>query len=197
MAAEIVHASEEPSRAPSEIDALLVRIAAGDESARGLLIRCLHDELHLIARQIMQGQRKDHTLQATALVGELYLRIGRKGCGRWNDREHFLAYASCAMRSVLTDHARRKNTGKRHSEREHLDLEQILVEYEGRAFDVLALEEALVKLEQMKPQIATAIVARFYGGATALEAAKLAGLSPRTFDRDWEFARKWLFKEVR
>jgi RNA polymerase sigma factor (TIGR02999 family) len=179
-----------------EIDTLLERIRSGEHAAREELIRLLHDELHQIAAAIMHAQRPDHTLRATALVNELYLRIARRRTRPWNDREHFIAYAAKAMRNVLRDYAKWKDAEKRRAQREEIDIERIFVEYEGRAIDLLALENALEKLTQSNPQVVAAIEARFYGGATAEEAARIAGLSPRTFDRQWRIAKAWLYKEL-
>lgn len=190
--------SRDDGRAPArEIEALLARASRGEDGARELLIDCLYSELHEIAAALMQGQRPDHTLQATALVSELCVKLGRGAAGPWNDREHFISYAARAMRSVLTDHARSKKTIKRNRTREGLALDRILIEYEGRALDIATLDEALHKLECSNPRIAKAIEARFYAGATPDEAARMAGLSRRSYDRQWRIARIWLYKELR
>lgn len=160
------------------------------------LVSKLYKELHCMAAAMMKGQRPDHTLQATGLVSELYLRLCQAQSGPWKDRDHFLAYASVAMRSVLTDHAREKKTAKRTCEREEVPLDRIVIEYEGFSGDLHAFDEALKKLEVSDPNLVVSIVARFYGGATPEEAARMGGFSTRTFERRWKVARKWLFKET-
>jgi RNA polymerase sigma factor (TIGR02999 family) len=180
----------------AEVAELLRRERAGDERAREALVGCLYAELHRVAEALMAGQRPDHTLQATALVSELYVRLDHASAGPWKDREHFLAYASLAMRSVLIDHARAKKAVKRAAMRELLPLDRIVIEYEGSAVDLETLDAALRKLERSDPQIVRAIVARYFAGATAEQAARMSGISPRTFDRRWRTARAWLYKEL-
>jgi len=179
-----------------EITSLLRAAHSGDRAAQEDLFRELYTELHRRAQELMRGQADGHTLQATALVGELYLRIFGRGERAWTDRQHFLLSASRVMRHVLVDHARRKHRRKREGVRVDSELDQMLVEFEDRALDLEALDKALERLEELDPGMAKAVDLRFFAGISAAEAARALDLPRRTFDRRWQMTRAWLYREL-
>jgi RNA polymerase sigma-70 factor, ECF subfamily len=158
--------------------------------------RGLYAELHALAARWLRDQRKNHTLQATELVHEAFLRLhgGRELPGQ--DRVEFLALASTAMRCALVDHARTRGREKRCPPGERIPMDALLVAYEDRAVDMLALDEALRKLDTFDPDMASAVELRFFGGLSAKEAAAILGIPLRTFERRWSPVRAWLRAEV-
>lgn len=158
--------------------------------------RELYAELHALAARWLRDQRKNHSLQATDLVHEAFLRLhaGRELPGQ--DRVGFLALASTAMRCALVDHARSRGRRKRSPPGERVPVDAILVEYEDRAVDMLALDEALRRLDRFDPDMASAVELRFFGGLSAKEAADFLGIPQRTFERRWSAVRAWLRAEV-
>jgi RNA polymerase sigma-70 factor, ECF subfamily len=183
-------------RPETEITVLLRKAAAGDRDAESALFAALYDDLKRQARNMMRGQGERHTLQATSLLHEAYLRVARRPDVEWASRGHFLATASRAMRSVLVDHARSKGRLKRGRGFVRVSLDDVLAPFEDRAGDLLALDEALSRLAEHDAEAARLVELRFFGGLTAAEAARLLGVSVRTSERDWEHARAWLRREM-
>lgn len=171
--------------------------APGADRPDDELSRQLFAELHALAEQWMRGQRRnDHTLQASALVNEAYLRLRDSlGLAR-EERVRFLALASRAMRSVLVDHARARCSQKRTPPGERVPLDELLIAYEEGAVDMLLLDEALERLTKFDPEMARAVELRFFGGLSMAEIAEQLGLPARSFDRRWQAARAWLRAEV-
>ena len=160
------------------------------------LFDLVYDELRVIARAMLLHERRDHTLQATALVHDLYLKLEGQSRVEWKGRGHFLAVASQAMRRILVDHARTHGRAKRGNGWHRVAL-AAAEETPGPAIvDVCELEDALVALEQFEPRLARLVVLRFYGGLTAEEAAGVLDVSLRTAESDWAFARAWLQKHM-
>jgi RNA polymerase sigma factor (TIGR02999 family) len=186
-----------PIEQPPDISTLLESIRAGDAQAREELVVRLYGELRDCAERQMRHQPATHTLQATALVNEVYLRLCRSTAGPWQDRRHFLRAAAAAMRNVLVDHARGRGRAKRDGRRVELPLDRVACEFEERAFDLEGLDRALKELEQADPDMAAAVEARFFAGATLEEAAVAAGVSKRTFERRWQATRAWLYTRMR
>lgn len=184
------------SGAPTEITGLLERMSAGDPGAERHLFDLVYRELHAEARRQMRGQGEGHTLRSTALVHEAYLRLARLDGMRWENRRHFLGVAARAMRSVLVDHARRKATQKRGEGERPVPLDAVVVAYEERSTDLLALDEALEKLGAEDPAAAHLVDLRFFGGLPMEEAARMLGIPKRSAERTWSFARAWLRKEL-
>ncbi|GJM23313.1 MAG: extracytoplasmic sigma factor ECF [Planctomycetota bacterium] len=180
------------SSAPNTPDAteLLRRVSAGEQDAEAPLLAALYDELRRLARQHMNAQSAAHTLQPTALVHEAWMRINKGG--GWNGREHFLCFASRAMRSVLVDHARSRLAAKRGGDRERVPLDAAVESYESNGLDLLALEEALERLAQEEPDLVRIIELRFFGGLSMEETRRAAGCSLSTAERRWQLARIWL-----
>jgi RNA polymerase sigma factor (TIGR02999 family) len=182
---------------PGEATALIRLAADGEQGAEARLLAVLYDELHRIARAHMRGLAQGHTLQPTALVHEAWLRLDQAGAASFDDREHFLSYASRAMRSVLVDHARRRSAVRRGGDmgvREPLDaaLDQAVDDYERRGLDLLALHEALERLATQAADLARLVDLRFFAGLGMSEVAALTGVSQSTAERSWRLARMWL-----
>jgi RNA polymerase sigma factor (TIGR02999 family) len=182
----------------AEVTQILHALAAGDPSAASQLLPLVYDELRQLAACRLARQAPGQTLQPTALVNEAYLRlVGHPGGEDWDSRGHFFAAAAEAMRRILVENARRKGRRKHGGGRARLDLdaaEQAAVP-EVRE-DLLALDEALTKLASADPQAAQLVQLRYFAGLSIPEAAKSLGVSPRTADRLWAFARVWLLREV-
>jgi RNA polymerase sigma factor (TIGR02999 family) len=175
----------------------LTRWQNGDASALDRLMPIIYSELHRLAAVYLRHERSDHTLQATALVHEAYLQVKKLNQVTWQDRGHFIAFASRAMRRILVQHARGKRAAKRGGpfalrvpeHPDHFVNEQDL--------DVVALDEALDQLAREHPRQAKVVELRFFGGLTVEETAEVlvaqnADVSVRTIERDWRFARAWL-----
>ncbi|HZY89171.1 MAG TPA: sigma-70 family RNA polymerase sigma factor [Gemmataceae bacterium] len=182
----------------SEVTRILSAIEQGDPQAASQLLPLVYDELRKLAAYRLAHQTPGQTLQPTALVHEAYLRlVGDPAGSDWDSRGHFFAAAAEAMRRILVENARRKGRLKRGGGLTQLDLdaaEQVAVP-EVRE-DLLALDEALTKLAAADPQAAQLVQLRYFAGLSIPEAAKVLGVSPRTADRLWAFARVWLLREV-
>jgi len=172
---------------------LLSQAAAGDRAASEQVLATVYEHLRNIARQRMGGERAGHTLQATALVHEAYVRLLGKQDLKWNDRTHFFRAAADAMRKILIDHARARNADKRGGGRQALHIGSVadLATSEEPA-GVLAFDDAILRLEEADPHSAEVVRLRFYAGLTEEEAAEALGISARTVRREWAFARAWL-----
>ncbi len=175
---------------------LLAAFDRGDEEARAQLFTLLYDELRARAGKLAGRHGRHETLRATAIVHEVYMRLVHAGVGGWKDRAHFLAAAARAMRHVLIDYARKRGRQKRQADGVRVAVEELLDSYEDRAIDLEALDLALTKMAEFNPEMAQAVELRFFGGASVEEAAKLLGMTKRTFERRWEAARAWLRTEV-
>jgi RNA polymerase sigma factor (TIGR02999 family) len=175
---------------------LLQAHARGDEAALDRLFPKVYDELRRVARGRMRHERPDHTLGATELVHEAFFRLVRLDRIDWQSRAHFLAIASQAMRNVLLDHAEHRGAQKRGAGARPVTLDGIEIANEVPGDDVLALCEALQRLEQMEPRQARVVECRFFGGLSLDETAEALGVSAATVSRDWTIARAWLHAEL-
>lgn len=180
---------------PEDITQLLHRFQAGDEDAQSQLINAVHDELRQIAARYMRREKGDHTLQATALVNEAYMKLVNLKIANWQDRAHFYAVAARVMRRILVDHARKHIAGKRGGGIDILPLNEGLVFTPGRSSQIVQLDEALSRLNETDERAAKVIELRFFGGLSVEECAEVMGISPRTVKREWMFARAWLRTE--
>jgi RNA polymerase sigma factor (TIGR02999 family) len=187
---------EEAPHQDSEVTNLLRRLSEGDLGAAEELFPLIYHELHRLARKNMQGQRPDHTLQASALVNEAYLRLFRDAAPNWKDRNHFMAFAARAMRSILVDHARSKKRDKRTPGGERVSMDELIATYEERAFDLVALDDALSKLAEIDEQMVRIVELRFFAGMNVRETASVLGLSPRSVEREWQAAKALLRKSI-
>jgi RNA polymerase sigma factor (TIGR02999 family) len=161
------------------------------------LLPVVYDELKRLAAARLAQERKGHTLTATSLVHEAYLRLAEHDLGRrWNDRHHFFAVAAEAMRRVLVDNARRKGALKRGGGFERQDLEDFHVTFNGPDDQLLNLNDAVEKLEQSHPRKAALVKLRYFAGLTIVDAAEALGVSRATAQADWSYARAWLKVEL-
>ena len=186
----------------SRVTQLLEKFEPGDRHAAEQLFAEVYGELRSLAARYLRRERKDHTLQPTALVHEAYLKlVGQTGVD-WQGRAHFLAIAAQAMREILVDHARRHHAAKRGGNRHRIALDENLVVATqstgcpGREVDLLALEEALTKLAKLDPCQAKMIELRFFGGLDIAQVAKVMGMSKRSVEREWTMVRAWLRREL-
>jgi RNA polymerase sigma factor (TIGR02999 family) len=179
----------------SEVTYILAAVERGDPRAADELLPFVYDELRKLAAQRLASENPGQTLQATALVHEAYLRlVGSTQPQDWSGRGHFFAAAAEAMRRILVENARRKGRARHGGGRTRIDLDQVAaVGNDGGADDLLDLDEALGRLEAVQPEVTAVVKLRYFAGMTAGQAANALGLSRRTADRHWAFARAWLF----
>jgi RNA polymerase sigma factor (TIGR02999 family) len=180
----------------SEITLLLRRMSAGDTRARDELYERVHARLRRMAQRHMRDQPAGHTLQATALLGEVYLRLSRQKGVTWEARGQFFAMAGRAMRSVLVDHARRKRRAKRSAPGDRVELDGVAVSFETRVTDLLDLDAALERLGAVDSQAARIVELRYFCGLDLDDVADAVGVSVRTVNREWRNARAWLRAEL-
>lgn len=181
---------------PSEVTRLLKVWCQGDASALEQLAPLVETELRRIARQYLSKQQPGHTLQPTALVNEAYMRLITWNLVEWQDRAHFYAVAAKMMRRVLVNHSNARRTQKRGGSVILVALSEA-GGVSDRTEDVAALDEALTVLSKLDARKAELVELRFFGGLTAEESAEVLGISLRTVHREWDFARSWLFRELR
>jgi RNA polymerase sigma factor (TIGR02999 family) len=181
----------------SNVTRLLEAANRGDRQAAADLLPLVYDELRKLAVSRMANESPDQTLQATALVHEAYLRlIGPADEARWENRGHFFAAAAEAMRRILVDAARRKRREKHGGNYHRVELDALPVVAPDSRDDLVALDDALTRLADEDPQAARLIELRHFAGLTIAESAQVLGISPRSADRVWAFARAWLHREL-
>ncbi|MCY2960174.1 MAG: ECF-type sigma factor [Planctomycetota bacterium] len=180
-----------------DITLILQRIAAGDRAADGELLTILYAQLRGLAQAHFRGSGDAaQTLQPTALVHEAFVKLFGSRAPNFANREHFLAVAASAMRSILVDRARARATAKRGGSPTRLPLDAILVPYEDRAFSLVDLDDALQRLAIESQQAAKIIELRFFGGLEEAEIAHVLGIDAKVVARDWRTARAWLRREL-
>ena len=180
----------------SDVTILLKAWSEGDREALDELMPIVYSELHRLARAKLQGERADHTLQTGALVNEAYMRLVDQTRVRWQNRAHFFGTAAGLMRRILIDHARERRSAKRGGGATRVELDEALGAAEATDVDVLALDAALVKLEQLDPRQCRLVVLRFFGGLTIDEVADIMEMSSGTVKREWNAAKLWLRREL-
>jgi RNA polymerase sigma factor (TIGR02999 family) len=177
----------------NELTRVISAIEQGDPQAAEQLLPLVYDELRRLAAQKLAHEKPGHTLQATALVHEAYLRVlGDEHAQNWNGRGHFFAAAAEAMRRILVDNARRKRRPKHGGDQRQIPLDSIALPVEDRIHDLLALDEALNGLAEQEPLKAELVKLRYFAGLSVEEAAACLGISPITAKRYWAVARAWL-----
>jgi RNA polymerase sigma factor (TIGR02999 family) len=180
--------------APDDATRLLERLRAGDEAAQRELFERVHDELRRLAASYMEGERREHTLQPTALVNEAFVRLARGPLESVESRAQFFRTAALAMRRVLVDHARRRGRAKREGVR--VELAESLAGTPEPDLDLVALEDALSALESTEPELARLVEMRFFAGMEPADIARVEQKSERTVRRDLLFARGWLRRRL-
>jgi len=174
---------------------LLKAMAKGDSEAADRLLPLVYGELHRLANSYMRNERPDHTLQATALINEAYLRLAREDTD-WNSREHFIGVAANVMRRVLVDCARARKAEHRGGGLKRIEMRDDLAISAEKLDEVAALDLALSNLENQNPRQGKVVELRYFGGLSVEQTASLLGVSPRSVKRDWSLARIWLFREL-
>lgn len=168
----------------------------GHPEAMNELVPLVYAELHRLARAHLRGERADHTLQATALVNEAYVRLVGQTRVKWQNRAQFFGTAAQFMRRILVDHARDRLSAKRGGGAPRVELDEALLATSERGIDLLALDAALERLASLDPRQSRLVVLRFFGGLTIEEAAAVLDVSPATAKREWTTARIWLRREL-
>jgi RNA polymerase sigma-70 factor (ECF subfamily) len=185
--------------APSthEVTHLLQAWSAGDEEALEKLLPLVYEELHRSARRYMAGERSGHTLQTTALINEVYLRLAHFQQISWQNRTQFYGICAQLMRRILVDFARSRHSGKRGGDVCHLPLDEALIVSSEPRADLIALDEALKALASVDDRKRRVVELRFFGGLSVQETAEVLKISHETVMRDWRLAKVWLLRKLR
>lgn len=182
---------------PRAITALLLDWRNGNAAARDELMALIYRELRLLAAHYLRNERREHTWQPTALVHEVYLRLIESEPVAWQNRAHFFAVAAQQMRRLLVDHARARLAEKRGGRGVRISVKDVADRAWRQEDDVLAVDEALCRLNDLDSRAAQAVELRFFGGLDERETAEVLGISIATLKRDWVFARAWLFQQLK
>jgi len=180
-----------------DVTALLIKWTDGDDAALQQLIPIVHEELRRLAQRQMAGERPGHTLQPTALVNEVYLRLVNLKQMRWQNRAHFLAMAARLMRRILVDFARSRGYQKRGGGAKQVTFTEALEVIDGQPTDVVALNDALDALAAVDERKSRVVELRFFGGLSVEETAEVLNISRETVKRDWQVAKMWLLRHLR
>jgi RNA polymerase sigma factor (TIGR02999 family) len=184
------------NKSHADITGLLIDWSRGDRDALEQLLPVVHAELGRIARRALRRERIDHTLQPTALVNELYLKLVRQRSASWENRAHFFAVAAQLMRRILVDHAREQAAAKRGGSSPRVSLSDAGDVGVEPAHEVLAVDRALTRLAKMDADQARIVELRYFSGMTVEETAEVLGISPRTVKREWRLAKAWLHGQL-
>jgi len=183
-----------------EITRLLHAFNDGDRDAAERLMTIIYDELRRIAGYYMRQECPDHTLQPTALVNEVYIRLFGDNPIEYQNHGHFFAVAAQQMRRILVDHARHHQADRRGGQRTKISLDEIFEAVlelpQQNDADLVALDDALSDLDKFEPRMRQVVELRFFGGLTIIETAKVLGISKNTVTRDWDYAKVWLYKQL-
>jgi len=182
--------------APEQVTRLLSELGSGNQQVLGQLMPIVYAELRRLASYHLRRERGNHTLQATALVHEAYLRLVAQTGARWENRNQFVSVASRLMRRVLVDYSRSHDAAKRGGGADKVFIEEAAVAGQGRPAEVVALDDALTRLAELDPQQARLVELRFFGGLSIEETAAVLGTSPATVKRHWNVAKAWLAREI-
>jgi RNA polymerase sigma-70 factor, ECF subfamily len=180
----------------SEITRLLQAWSAGDEGALEKLTPLIYAELRCLARHYMERERLGHTLQPTALVNELYLRLVDSSGIQWQNRSHFFGICARLMRRILVDSARSRHYQKRQGSAVHISLDEATLSCDGPAAELIALDLALSEFAKIDERASRVVELRFFGGLSVDEAGIVLGVSPETVMRDWKLAKHWLARKL-
>jgi RNA polymerase sigma factor (TIGR02999 family) len=184
------------SPTPHDVTGLLAKWSGGDKNAEKELFRLVYEPLRRIARRQLKGVRPGQGLQTTEVVHEAYLRLAAREGVSWQDRAHFYAVSAKAMRHILIDYARSRGYAKRGGQAAHVTLDEAGASSAERPMDLVALDEALTRLEADYPRRSQVVELRYFGGLANQEIAEVLKVSPATVERDWRYARAWLQQEL-
>lgn len=184
------------NKGPGEVTRLLLAARDGEREAFDQLFPLVYDELRRMAGRQLSRERREHTLQPTALVNEAYLKLVDQTQVEWKSRAHFVGIAARAMRQILIDYARKRGAHKRGGGWERATLDEELIGVESSLEELLALDAALNKLAEFDERLRRVVEYRYFGGLSEKEIGELLGVTPRTVERDWAKARAWLHKEL-
>jgi RNA polymerase sigma-70 factor (ECF subfamily) len=187
---------KDPPRQEHEITQLLAEWRDGNQAALDELYPLVYDELHRLARRYMSKERKDHTLQTTALINEAYVRLVDQRNVQWANRSHFFAISAQIMRRILIDHARRQAYAKRGGGARQVSLEETATMVHGDPSEFLRLDEALKSLAELDPRRSQVVELKYFGGLNNDEIAGVLKISKNTVIRDWNMARAWLYGQL-
>lgn len=179
-----------------QITALLVDWSKGDEVALEQLMPLVYEELRRMARGYMRRQPSGHTFQTTELIHEAYLKLAKHDDRNWQNRAHFFGVAAKAMRHILVDYARSKSSRKRGGWQEKITLADDVETTNNSSKEIVALDDALKNLERIDARRGRVVELKFFAGLTVEEIAEVLKISPKTVNRDWQFARTWLLREL-
>ena len=183
--------------APADVTSLLNKLAAGDQEAAAQLVPLVYEELrHLAARRLRQ-ERPDHTLQATALVHEAYVKLAAQRDAKWQNRAQFFGVASQVMRRILVDYARGQQRVRRGGKQQKVSLDDVLLVSPDRTEEVLTVHESLSRLERLDARQARIVELRYFGGLTVEEVAEVVGISTKTVMRELNVAKAWLYGDLK
>jgi RNA polymerase sigma-70 factor (ECF subfamily) len=182
---------------PSDVTVLLSELQKGDPDAASKIIRLVYEELRRLAGHYMRQEHPDHTLQATALVHEAYLKLINQRSVDWQGRAHFFGIAAQLMRRILIDHARGHLREKRGGAQQALPLDEALTFSPEQSSELIQLDEALERLAKLDARQSKIVELRFFGGLSTEEAAEFLGISSKTVKRDWSLAKAWLHGELK
>lgn len=182
---------------PSDVSALLEAWGRGDDQARDDLLPLVYRELRRRAAGFLRQERRDHTLQPTALVNEAYLRLVGRQPVAWRNRAHFFAVAAQIMRRILVDHARARRATKRPGRALRVELDDRIGATQPRNFDLLALDDALTALTALDPQLGQIVALRYFAGLSEQQVAEVLSVSRSTVTREWQTAKTWLYRRMK
>jgi RNA polymerase sigma-70 factor (ECF subfamily) len=182
---------------PADVTSLLNKLAAGDQEAAAQLVPLVYEELrHLAARRLRQ-ERPDHTLQATALVHEAYVKLSAQRDAKWQNRAQFFGVASQVMRRILVDYARGQQRIRRGGKQQKVSLDDVLLVSPDRIEEVLTVHESLSRLERLDARQARIVELRYFGGLTVEEIAEVVGISTKTVMRELNVGKAWLYGDLK
>jgi RNA polymerase sigma-70 factor (ECF subfamily) len=180
-----------------DVTVLLGQVVNGQQDALAKLVPLVYDEMRRLAAGYMRRERPDHTLQATALVNEAYMKLVQQPTPNWKNRAHFFGVAAQIMRHILVDHARGHASEKRGGGKRPVPLEEAFVFTPEKSLELLRLDASLQRLAELDSRQARIVELRFFGGLTVEEAADVLGVSPKTVKRDWSMAKAWLHGDLK
>jgi RNA polymerase sigma-70 factor (ECF subfamily) len=183
--------------APADVTSLLNKLAAGDQEAAAQLVPIVYEELRRLAAHRLRQERPDHTLQATALVHEAYVKLSAQRDAKWQNRAQFFGVASQVMRRILVDYARGQQRIRRGGKQQKVSLDDVLLVSPDRTEEVLTVHESLSRLEKLDARQARIVELRYFGGLTIEETAEAVGISTKTVMRELNVAKAWLYGDLK